>query len=40
MAASALARQQLELDIQPPLRTRVDVIQRYRQVREVSKPVQ
>jgi hypothetical protein len=37
MAASALARQQLELDILPPLRTRLAVIQRYRQIREVSK---
>jgi hypothetical protein len=37
MAASALARQQLELDILPPLRKREDVIERYRQVREVSK---
>jgi hypothetical protein len=39
MAASALARQQLELDILPPLRTREDVIARYRRVREVSKRI-
>jgi hypothetical protein len=37
MAVSALARQQLELDILPPLRAREDVIHRYRQIREVSK---
>jgi hypothetical protein len=39
MAASALAHQQLELDILPPLRTREDVIARYRHVREVSKKI-
>jgi hypothetical protein len=39
MAASALARQQLELDILPPLRTREDVLTRYRHVREVSKRI-
>jgi hypothetical protein len=37
MPASALARQQLELDILPPVRTREDVIARYRHVREVSR---
>jgi hypothetical protein len=37
MPASALARQQLELDILPPLRTRDEIIHRYRHVREVSK---
>ena len=37
MAASALAHQQLELDILPALRTREEVIGRYRQIREVSK---
>jgi hypothetical protein len=37
MPASAVARQQLELDILPPLRTREDVIARYRHVREVSR---
>lgn len=37
MAASAVARQQLEFDILPPLRSREDVISRYRHVREVSK---
>jgi hypothetical protein len=39
MPASALARQQLELDILPPLRTREDVIARYRHVREISKQI-
>ena len=37
MPASALARQQLELDILPPLRTREDVITCYRHLREVSR---
>jgi hypothetical protein len=37
MPASALARQQFELDILPPLRTREEVIARYWHVREVSK---
>jgi hypothetical protein len=37
MPASALARQQFELDILPPLRTREDVITRYRHLREVSR---
>jgi hypothetical protein len=39
MAASALARQQLELDILAPLRTRDEVIGRYRQVREISRQI-
>ncbi|MBV9427811.1 MAG: hypothetical protein JO084_08815 [Bradyrhizobiaceae bacterium] len=39
MAASALARQQLELDILPPLRTRDEIIHRYRHVREVSRRI-
>jgi hypothetical protein len=38
MPASALARQ-LELDILPPLRTREEVITRYRHVREVSERI-
>jgi hypothetical protein len=37
MPASALAREQLELDILPPLRTRDDVIARYRHVRGVTR---
>jgi hypothetical protein len=39
MAASALARQQLELDILPALRTREEVITRYRQVREINRRI-
>jgi hypothetical protein len=38
MPASALARQ-LELDILPALRTRAEVIARYRQVREISQRI-
>ena len=39
MPASALARQQLELDILAPLRARDEVIGRYRQVREISRQI-
>jgi len=39
MAASALARQQLELDILPALRTREEITGRYRHLREVSRRI-
>ena len=39
MPASALARQQLELDILPGLRTREEIISRYRHLREISKQI-
>lgn len=37
MPASAVARQQLELDIRPPLRTHDEVIGRYRRLRKITK---
>jgi len=39
MAASALAHQQLELDILPPVRTREEIIPRYRHLRQISKRI-
>jgi hypothetical protein len=39
MPASALARQQLELDIRPQLRTRDEVIARYRHLRKITKRI-
>jgi hypothetical protein len=39
MAASALAHQQLEFDILPALRTREEIIPRYRHLREISKRI-
>ena len=39
MPASGLARQQLELDILPTLRTRDEIIGRYRHLREISKQI-
>jgi hypothetical protein len=39
MPASALAHKQLELDILPALRTRDEVIRRYRHLREISKRI-
>jgi hypothetical protein len=39
MPASALARQQLELDLLPGLRRRDEIISRYRHLREISKRI-